>query len=64
MPILYEVQRLRDGNSFATRRVDAIQKGNLIFTLVASFQVMQLLVHVHQILSLTEHCIVDSALFR
>lgn len=38
MPILYEVQRLRDGNSFATRRVDAIQKGNLIFTLVASFQ--------------------------
>ncbi|KAK9143744.1 hypothetical protein Syun_013144 [Stephania yunnanensis] len=32
------VHRLRDGNSFATRRVDALQKGNVIFTLLASFQ--------------------------
>lgn len=38
MPIIYEVHRLRDGNNFATRRVDAIQKGNVIFTLLASFQ--------------------------
>ncbi|KAL6323153.1 hypothetical protein AAG906_027430 [Vitis piasezkii] len=38
MPIIYEVRRLRDGKSFATRRVDAIQKGNVIFTLLASFQ--------------------------
>ncbi|KAJ4726937.1 Acyl-CoA thioesterase family protein [Melia azedarach] len=38
MPIIYQVLRLRDGNSFATRRVDAIQKGNVIFTLLASFQ--------------------------
>ncbi|XP_018837315.2 acyl-CoA thioesterase 2-like [Juglans regia] len=38
MPILYQVHRLRDGKSFATRRVDAIQKGNIIFTLLASFQ--------------------------
>ncbi|XP_057980493.1 acyl-CoA hydrolase 2-like isoform X1 [Malania oleifera] len=38
MPILYIVHRLRDGKSFATRRVDAIQKGNIIFTLLASFQ--------------------------
>ncbi|KAH9610662.1 hypothetical protein KSS87_006019 [Heliosperma pusillum] len=38
VPILYEVHRLRDGKSFATRRVDAIQKGNVVFTLLASFQ--------------------------
>lgn len=38
IPIIYQVDRLRDGKSFATRRVDAIQKGNIIFTLLASFQ--------------------------
>lgn len=38
MPIIYQVHRVRDGNSFATRRVDAIQKGNVVFTLLASFQ--------------------------
>ncbi|KAK3020385.1 LOW QUALITY PROTEIN: hypothetical protein RJ639_046118, partial [Escallonia herrerae] len=38
MPIIYHVYRVRDGSSFATRRVDAIQKGNVVFTLVASFQ--------------------------
>ncbi|KAK9273827.1 hypothetical protein L1049_018638 [Liquidambar formosana] len=38
MPIIYEVHRVRDGKSFATRRVDAIQRGNVIFTLLASFQ--------------------------
>ncbi|KAF6175130.1 hypothetical protein GIB67_022811 [Kingdonia uniflora] len=38
MPIIYQVHRIRDGNSFATRRVDATQKGNIIFTLLASFQ--------------------------
>ncbi|XP_050249645.1 acyl-CoA hydrolase 2-like [Quercus robur] len=38
MPIIYQVQRVRDGKSFATRRVDAIQKGNIVFTLLASFQ--------------------------
>ncbi|KAL4024482.1 hypothetical protein IC575_012836 [Cucumis melo] len=38
MPIIYQVHRLRDGSSFASRRVDAIQKGNIIFTLLASFQ--------------------------
>ncbi|KAF1884135.1 hypothetical protein Lal_00046424 [Lupinus albus] len=37
MPIIYQVERLRDGKSFATRKVDAIQKGNVIFTLLASF---------------------------
>ncbi|CAH9123755.1 unnamed protein product [Cuscuta epithymum] len=38
IPIIYQVHRVRDGKSFATRRVDAIQKGNVVFTLVASFQ--------------------------
>lgn len=38
IPIIYEVHRLRDGKSFATRRVDAIQKGIVVFTLLASFQ--------------------------
>ncbi|KAK3428653.1 acyl-coenzyme A thioesterase 8 isoform X1 [Eucalyptus grandis] len=41
MPIIYEVHRLRDGKNFATRRVDAIQKGTLIFTLIASFQTQE-----------------------
>jgi acyl-CoA thioesterase-2 len=36
-PILYEVDRLRDGRSFTTRRVVAIQHGQVIFNLQASF---------------------------
>jgi acyl-CoA thioesterase-2 len=36
-PIVYFVDRLRDGNSFATRRVTAIQHGRAIFNLSASF---------------------------
>jgi acyl-CoA thioesterase-2 len=36
-PILYEVDRLRDGRSFTTRRVVAIQHGEAIFNLQASF---------------------------
>ncbi len=39
VPILYEVERLRDGKSFTTRRVVAIQHGKAIFNLQASFQV-------------------------
>jgi len=39
IPILYEVDRLRDGRSFTTRRVLAIQKGEAIFAMSASFQV-------------------------
>jgi acyl-CoA thioesterase-2 len=38
VPILYEVDRARDGRSFTTRRVTAIQKGEQIFNLAASFQ--------------------------
>ncbi len=39
VPILYEVEPLRDGHSFATRRVTAIQHGRAIFSMEASFQV-------------------------
>jgi len=38
-PILYEVDRIRDGRSFTTRRVVAIQHGKAIFSMSASFQV-------------------------
>ncbi|MEY2419836.1 MAG: acyl-CoA thioesterase [Actinomycetota bacterium] len=40
-PIIYEVDRIRDGRSFTTRRVNAIQHGKAIFTLSASFQVAE-----------------------
>jgi acyl-CoA thioesterase II len=39
VPIIYLVDRIRDGRSFTTRRVVAIQHGKAIFTLSASFQV-------------------------
>jgi acyl-CoA thioesterase II len=39
VPIIYEVDRIRDGGSFTTRRVIAIQHGHAIFSLEASFQV-------------------------
>jgi acyl-CoA thioesterase-2 len=38
LPILYEVDRIRDGKTFTTRRVVAIQHGRAIFHLSASFQ--------------------------
>ena len=38
VPILYEVDRSRDGHSFSARRVAAIQHGKQIFILAASFQ--------------------------
>src|SRR3954467_2988742 len=37
VPIIYEVDRIRDGKSFTTRRVIAIQHGQAIFTLMVSF---------------------------
>ncbi len=40
-PIIYQVQVLRDGGSFSTRRVTAIQHGKAIFVLAASFQIAQ-----------------------
>jgi acyl-CoA thioesterase II len=39
VPILYDVDRIRDGRSFTTRRVVAIQHGRAIFNLQASFHV-------------------------
>lgn len=38
IPIVYEVDRIRDGRSFTTRRVVAVQHGKAIFALSASFQ--------------------------
>lgn len=38
-PIVYEVENLRDGKSFSTRRVSAIQFGKPIFYMTASFQI-------------------------
>jgi acyl-CoA thioesterase-2 len=38
-PIVYDVDRIRDGGSFTTRRVRAIQNGQPIFNMSASFQV-------------------------
>ena len=41
IPIIYDVDRIRDGRSFTTRRVVAIQHGKAIFNLAASFQVVE-----------------------
>jgi acyl-CoA thioesterase-2 len=38
IPIVYEVDRIRDGRSFTTRRVVGVQRGKAIFALSASFQ--------------------------
>ena len=40
-PIVYFVDRLRDGSSFSTRQVTAIQHGRAIFNLSASFQIAE-----------------------
>lgn len=37
VPIIYHVERLRDGSSYSTRRVTAIQYGNAIFSIMVSF---------------------------
>mgnify|MGYP000285563535 CR=1 FL=1 len=41
IPIIFEVDRIRDGGSFTTRAVKAIQNGRAIFFLTASFQLDQ-----------------------
>ena len=38
LPIVYEVDRVRDGQRFTARRVQAIQKGEVILTMITSFQ--------------------------
>jgi len=40
-PVVYEVENLRDGKSFNTRRVKAIQNGKAIFYMTASFQKLE-----------------------
>ncbi|MBB4631423.1 acyl-CoA thioesterase II [Sphingosinicella soli] len=39
VPVVYQVERDRDGKSFSTRRVIAIQHGRPIFNMAASFQI-------------------------
>lgn len=41
MPIVYDVDRIRDGGTFATRRVVAIQNGKAIFNMSASFHAVE-----------------------
>ncbi len=41
IPILYQVDRIRDGSSFTTRRVVAYQHGKAIFNLSASFHIQE-----------------------
>ncbi len=41
VPIIYEVDRIRDGRSFTTRRVSAIQRGRPIFHMEVSFQIQE-----------------------
>jgi len=41
LPIVYNVDPIRDGRSFTTRRVVAIQKGRAIFSMSASFQIIE-----------------------
>ena len=41
IPVIYQVDRARDGGSFTTRRVVAIQHGKQIFNLSASFHVQE-----------------------
>lgn len=41
IPILFQVDRIRDGKSFTTRRIVAIQRGKAIFSMSASFQVAE-----------------------
>ncbi|GGS37728.1 MULTISPECIES: acyl-CoA thioesterase II [Actinokineospora] len=41
VPIVYQVDRIRDGRSFTTRRVVAVQHGKPIFSLSASFQLVE-----------------------
>jgi acyl-CoA thioesterase-2 len=41
VPIIYEVDRIRDGKSFTTRNVKAIQHGHAIFSMSVSFHIAE-----------------------
>merc|ERR1719498_947414 len=47
-PIIYDVERLRDGSSFSTRRVKAVQNGKPIFFMTASFHKPEVGQYEHQ----------------
>ena len=47
VPIIYQVERMRDGRSFTTRRVAAIQHGKQIFALTANFQIEEAVSYTH-----------------
>jgi acyl-CoA thioesterase-2 len=47
-PILYEVDRIRDGKSFSTRRVVAVQHGRAIYNMQASFHTDEISIE-HQV---------------
>jgi acyl-CoA thioesterase-2 len=47
-PIIYDVERIRDGASFSARRVKAVQNGKPIFFMTASFHVPEDLQYEHQ----------------
>ncbi len=40
-PVVYDIEKVRDGRSFSTRRIKAIQNGRNIFYMTASFQVAE-----------------------
>ena len=47
IPVIFQVERIRDGKSFSTRRIMGIQNGQAIFSMDASFQVKEAGLH-HQ----------------
>ncbi|MER6080690.1 acyl-CoA thioesterase II [Streptomyces sp. NPDC013157] len=49
VPIVYQVERVRDGRSFTTRRVTAVQQGRTIFNLTASFHEPEVGAFEHQL---------------
>ncbi|MEI9803364.1 MAG: acyl-CoA thioesterase II [Pseudolabrys sp.] len=48
VPIIYDVDRMRDGKSFTTRRVTARQHGHPIFSMLVSFHTDEAAIHDHQ----------------
>lgn len=48
LPIQYHVRRVRDGRSFCTRTVEAVQEGKIAFTMQVSFNVVEPDAAVHQ----------------
>ena len=62
VPIIYEVDRIRDGKSFTTRRVVAIQHGQAIFTMAVSFHRDEPAIHQCVLAYASDMLLLDSAL--